>query len=151
MDRGAWQATVHGVTKSWTHPGSQASSRGEAKDTALLSSRGGYILELTVWPKMSQASCGVWREDSVLEKAGLSSHSITHIPSTLPLRLLLLWLPSVFGRSLLLNLQAVLKSMFSCLFIHCMSSSRTRYEKLPEKEARNNSYSGVLAICQPCC
>ena len=33
-------------------PGSQASSRGEAKDTALLSSRDGYILELTVWPKM---------------------------------------------------------------------------------------------------
>ena len=44
----------------------QASSRGEAKDTALLSSRDGYILELTVWPKMSQASCGVWREDSGL-------------------------------------------------------------------------------------
>ena len=36
------------------------------KDTALLSSRDGYILELTVWPKMSQASCGVWREDSGL-------------------------------------------------------------------------------------
>ena len=49
-----------------THPGSQASSRGEAKDTAVLSSRDGYILELTVWPKMSQASCGVWREDSGL-------------------------------------------------------------------------------------
>ena len=49
-----------------THPGSQASSRGEAKNTALLSSRDGYILELTVWPKMSQASCGVWREDSGL-------------------------------------------------------------------------------------
>ena len=49
-----------------THPGSQASSRGEAKDTALLSSRDGYILELTVWPKMSQASCEVWREDSGL-------------------------------------------------------------------------------------
>ena len=49
-----------------THPGNQASSRGEAKDTALLSSCDGYILELTVWPKMSQASCGVWREDSGL-------------------------------------------------------------------------------------
>ena len=48
------------------HPGNQASSRVEAKDTALLSSRDGYILELTVWPKMSQASCGVWREDSGL-------------------------------------------------------------------------------------
>ena len=31
----------------------QSSSRGEAKDTSLLSSRDGYILELTVWPKMS--------------------------------------------------------------------------------------------------
>ena len=41
-------------------------ARGEAKDTALLSSRDGYILELTAWPKMSQASCGVWREDSGL-------------------------------------------------------------------------------------
>ena len=39
-----------------------SSSRGEAKDTALLSSRDGYIFELTVWPKMSQASCGVWRD-----------------------------------------------------------------------------------------
>ena len=32
--------------------------------TALLSSRDGYILELTVWPKMSQASCGVWRDSA---------------------------------------------------------------------------------------
>ena len=47
-----------------THPGSQASSRGEAKDSALLSSRDGYLLEPTEWPKGSQASCGVWREDS---------------------------------------------------------------------------------------
>ena len=45
-------------------PGSQASSRGEAKDSALLSSRDGYILELTVWPKMSQASCGVWSKEA---------------------------------------------------------------------------------------
>ena len=44
--------------------GNQASSRGEAKDTALLSSRDGYILELTVWPKGSQASCEVWRDTS---------------------------------------------------------------------------------------
>ena len=46
-----------------THPGSQASSRGEAKDTALLSSRDGHLLEPTLWPKGSQASCEVWRED----------------------------------------------------------------------------------------
>ena len=49
MDRGAWRATVHGVTKAWdttAHPpGSQASSRGEAKDSALLSSRDAALLE----------------------------------------------------------------------------------------------------------
>ena len=60
-----WGDSDLGIAFS-THPGNQASSRGEAKDTALLSSRDGYILELTVWPKMSQASCGVWREDSGL-------------------------------------------------------------------------------------
>ena len=36
-----------------THPGSQASSLGEAKDSALLSSRDGYLLEPTEWPKGS--------------------------------------------------------------------------------------------------
>ena len=49
-----------------THPGSQASSRGEAMDSAVLSSREGYLLESTEWPKGNQASCGVWREDSGL-------------------------------------------------------------------------------------
>ena len=48
------------------NPGSQASSRGEAKDSALLLSRDGYLLEPTEWPTGSQASCGVWREDSGL-------------------------------------------------------------------------------------
>ena len=47
-----------------THPGNQASSRGEAKDSALLSSCDGYLLEPTEWPKASQASCEVQREDS---------------------------------------------------------------------------------------
>ena len=47
-------------------PGSQSLSRGEAKDSALLSSCDGYLLEPTEWPKGSQASCGVWREDSGL-------------------------------------------------------------------------------------
>ena len=47
-----------------THPGSQASSRVEAKNSALLSSRDGYPLENPEWPKGSQASCGVWREES---------------------------------------------------------------------------------------
>ena len=41
-------------------------SRGEAKNSILLSSRDGYLLEPTKWPKGSQASCGVWREDSGL-------------------------------------------------------------------------------------
>ena len=49
-----------------THPGSQASSRVEAKDCALLSSNDGYLLETTEWPKGSQASCGVLRKDSGL-------------------------------------------------------------------------------------
>src|SRR5574339_293790 len=38
------------------------SSRVEAKNPALLSSRDGYLLELTGWTKGSQASWGVWRE-----------------------------------------------------------------------------------------
>ena len=46
-----------------THPGSQASCRREAKDSALLSSCDGHLLEPTLWPKGSQASCEVWRED----------------------------------------------------------------------------------------
>ena len=47
-----------------THLVSQALSGGEAKDSILLSSRDGYLLEPTKWPKGSQASCGVWKEDS---------------------------------------------------------------------------------------
>ena len=34
-----------------THPGNQASSRGEAKNSAVLLSRDGYLLEPTVCPK----------------------------------------------------------------------------------------------------
>ena len=49
-----------------THPGNQASSRGEAKNSAVLLSRDGYLLEPNVCTKGSQASCGVWREDSGL-------------------------------------------------------------------------------------
>ena len=48
------------------HPGSQSSTRGEAKDPALLLSRHRCLLEPTEWPKGSQASCEVWREDSGL-------------------------------------------------------------------------------------
>ena len=47
-----------------THPGNQASSRGEAKNSAILLGRDWYLLEPTVCPKGSQASCGVWIEDS---------------------------------------------------------------------------------------
>ena len=47
-----------------THPRSQASPCGEGKDSTLLSTRDGYVLESTEWPKGSQAYCGVWREDS---------------------------------------------------------------------------------------
>ena len=49
-----------------SHPGSQASSRGEAKDPALLLSHHRCLLEPTEWPKGSQTPCGVWREDSGL-------------------------------------------------------------------------------------
>ena len=49
-----------------THLGSQASFRGEAKETGLLLSHDGYLLEPTEWPTGSQASYGVWREDSGL-------------------------------------------------------------------------------------
>ena len=48
------------------HPGIQASSRVEAKNSALLSSCDRYLLEPTEWPKGSQASGGVLREDSGL-------------------------------------------------------------------------------------
>src|SRR5574337_375987 len=42
--------------------GDRHSSREEAKKPALLSSRDGYLWELTGWTQGSQASCGVWRE-----------------------------------------------------------------------------------------
>ena len=41
-------------------------SRGEAKDSALLSSLDGHVLEPTECSEGSQASCGVWRKDSRL-------------------------------------------------------------------------------------
>ena len=49
-----------------TPPGTQASSRGEAKDSALLSSRDTDLLEPIGWPQGSPASSSVWREDSGL-------------------------------------------------------------------------------------
>ena len=48
------------------HLRSQASSRVEAKNTALLSNCDGYLLEPIEWPKENQASCGVLTEDSGL-------------------------------------------------------------------------------------
>ena len=42
-----------------THPVSQASARGEAKDSDILLGRDRYLLEPTEWPPGSQASCGV--------------------------------------------------------------------------------------------
>ena len=41
----------------------KASSRGETKYSALLSSRDRYLLEPVEWPKGSKASCEVWRKD----------------------------------------------------------------------------------------
>ena len=48
------------------HLGSQASSRVEAKSSALLLSCDGYLLEPFEWPKGSQASYGVLRGNSGL-------------------------------------------------------------------------------------
>ena len=62
-----------------SHPGSQASCRREAKDSALLSNRDGHLLEPTLWPKGSQASCGVWIDDSAR-----SSLRLTSIESVMP-------------------------------------------------------------------
>ena len=43
----------------------------EAKDSALLSSRTGYFLDPTEWPKGSQSSSEVWREDQgLLSRSG---------------------------------------------------------------------------------
>ena len=60
-----WGDSDLGIAFS-THPGNQASSRGEAKDPALLLSHHKCLLEPTEWPKGSQASSGVWRADSGL-------------------------------------------------------------------------------------
>ena len=46
------------------HRGSQASSRVEAKNSALISSCDGYLLEPIEWLKGSQAYCGVLRDVS---------------------------------------------------------------------------------------
>ena len=59
--------------------GSQASSRVQAKNSALFSSCDGYLLEPIEWPKGSQAFCGILREDSGLlsrtcRKRTASSH-----------------------------------------------------------------------------
>ena len=61
------------------HLGSQASSRVEAKNSALLWSCDGYLLEPFEWPKGSQASYGVLRGNSGLlsrlcRKRRASSH-----------------------------------------------------------------------------
>ena len=44
-------------------PVSQALSRVKAKNSTFLSSLDGYLLVAIEWPKGSQASCGVLRED----------------------------------------------------------------------------------------
>ena len=56
---GAWDLGV----AFKVHLGSQASSRVEAQNSALLSSCYGYLFLPIGWPKGSKASCGVLRED----------------------------------------------------------------------------------------
>ena len=49
----------------------KASSRGETKYSALLSSRDRYLLEPIEWPNGSKASCEVWRKDQgLLSRSG---------------------------------------------------------------------------------
>ena len=48
------------------HPGSQAWSLVEVKNSDLLSSCHGYLLEIIDWPQRSQSSCGILRGDSAL-------------------------------------------------------------------------------------
>ena len=50
--------TVWDLSAFLMHPGSQSLSRREAKDSALLSSCDGYLLEPTEWPKGSQPRTG---------------------------------------------------------------------------------------------
>ena len=57
-----WRKVSRGCIQG--SPGSQAWSHLEAKNSTLLSSCDGYFLESIEWPKGSQASCGVLREDS---------------------------------------------------------------------------------------
>ena len=47
-------------------PGSQACSRVESKQSAVLSHCDGYLLDTCEWPKGSPASYGVWRGNSGL-------------------------------------------------------------------------------------
>ena len=47
-------------------PGSQSLFRVEAKNSALLLSCNGYLLETIEWPKGSQSSCGILRDNSGL-------------------------------------------------------------------------------------
>ena len=57
------------------HPGSQASSRGEAKDSALLSSRDAGLLEPPERPQGSPASSSVWSPRRLDELAELGLES----------------------------------------------------------------------------
>ena len=61
-----------------THPGNQASSRGEAKNSAVLLSRDGYVLEPTEWLKGSQTSSGVWTSSLASHPLGLLRPSLAH-------------------------------------------------------------------------
>ena len=50
MDRGAWQATVHGVTKSRRHLSVSPRTRGEVAATLVGGGSGSYVLFLEVAP-----------------------------------------------------------------------------------------------------
>ena len=66
---------LQGRQGSWgcipNSPGESGLVSREAKDSAVLSSRTGYFLDPTEWPKGRQSSCEVWREDQgLLSRSG---------------------------------------------------------------------------------
>ena len=84
MNRGAWSATVHGGVAFQAPPGSQASSRGEAKDSALLSSRDAGLLEPPERPHGWRRTRGSLRSSSCLGRKPPRAPQLEETPETPP-------------------------------------------------------------------
>ena len=91
LSRGDWDLGV----AFQIHPGSQASSLVEAKNSALLSSRDRYLLKPPEWPKGSQASFGVGQRtrDCSLGHAGNEGPhlAMTGVPRAFPRAVASVW------------------------------------------------------------